>query len=216
MRNRLMTVTAALLLASATFAAAQTRAAAPGGARPPGPTAPSMGSIDFGGVFGDVNGDEARYERYRDARNGVYTDFSFAKETGAYFFDAKANHIGYRDQRYSVDLRQPQGEVRVPVRLASRSTTTTMRSRRSRVAAAPRAARRVAASAVQNRQAKRHPVRVRVDACGNLTAANAALASRSIYNNTAERASTCSRSADTSASTWPLRRTRTSSVTSRS
>ena len=60
MRNRLMIGTAALLLASATFAGAQDK--------PQQATTPSNGTIDIGGRFTDVDGDEARYERYRDLR----------------------------------------------------------------------------------------------------------------------------------------------------
>ena len=53
MRTRLLNVTAALVLASAITAAAQTPA--PQAAPAPGPTAPISGTIDFGGIFGDVN-----------------------------------------------------------------------------------------------------------------------------------------------------------------
>lgn len=100
MRTRLMSVTAALLLASAITAAAQTAAPAPPA---PAPSAPVSGSIDFGGLFGDVNGDEARFERYRDTRNGLYSDIVLKKEANSYSFDAKAYHIGYRDQRYELN-----------------------------------------------------------------------------------------------------------------
>lgn len=100
MRTRLMHVTAALVLASAITAAAQTAAPAPSAAPAPGPMTPAWGTLDFGGLFGDVNGDDARYERYRDDRNGLYTDFALARETASYNFTANAYHIGYRDQRY--------------------------------------------------------------------------------------------------------------------
>lgn len=101
MRTRLMSVTAALVLASAITAAAQTATPAPQ-APAAGSTAPISGTIDFGGLFGDVNGDEARYERYRDTRNGLHSDLVLRQETDRYAFDARASHIGYRDQRYEV------------------------------------------------------------------------------------------------------------------
>ena len=96
MRNRLTILTAALLLASASLALAQ----APQQAAPVAP-APSLGSFDFGYRGTSTDGDEARYERYRDLRNGVDSRFLFSKETGDYLFDIKAFNIGYRDQRYS-------------------------------------------------------------------------------------------------------------------
>jgi hypothetical protein len=73
MRNRLMIGTAALLLACATFAGAQDK--------PQQAATPSSGTIDIGGRFTDVDGDEARYERYRDLQNGVNANFLFEKET---------------------------------------------------------------------------------------------------------------------------------------
>jgi MtrB/PioB family decaheme-associated outer membrane protein len=110
MRNRLMTVTAALLLASATSAAAQT-APAPQAVPAPGPTAPVVGTLDLGGLFGDIDGDTARYERYRDASDGVYSNIMLAREAASYSFNATASHIGYRDQRYTVDYNSRKVKV---------------------------------------------------------------------------------------------------------
>lgn len=94
MRNRLMSVTAALLLASATVAMAQS--AEQGSAR-------TSGTVDIGFRTSTVTGDEARFERYRDLANGAYTNISFGKETKKYAFNVGAQNIGYRDQRYALD-----------------------------------------------------------------------------------------------------------------
>jgi hypothetical protein len=94
MRDRLMIGAAALLLASATFAGAQDK--------PQQETKPSNGTIDIGGRFTSTDGDEARYERYRDLRDGVNANFLYSKETANWTLDFKAKNIGYRDQRYQL------------------------------------------------------------------------------------------------------------------
>ena len=106
MRIRLFASTAALLLAIAPAAMAQTETAAPQPpiqqAQPPAMTAraPSLGLFDIGYRGSDNSGDYARYERYRDLRNGTFSLFHIEKQTDAYMFDAAAHNIGYRDQRY--------------------------------------------------------------------------------------------------------------------
>ncbi len=74
------------------------QAPAPGGA---GGTPSLSGSLDIGGLFTGTDGDAARFERYRDARDGVYSSFTLNRRTDSYLFDAGASHVGYRDQRYS-------------------------------------------------------------------------------------------------------------------
>ena len=54
--------------------------------------------------FTTTKGDQARYERYRDTRDGVYSIFSVNREGGSYLFDANASHVGYRDQRYNASV----------------------------------------------------------------------------------------------------------------
>lgn len=92
MRNRLTIGTAALLLASATYAGAQDK--------PQQDTAPSNGSLEVGGRFTSTTGDEARYERYRDLRDGASVNLLYSKKTPNWTFDLKATNIGYRDGNY--------------------------------------------------------------------------------------------------------------------
>lgn len=100
MRNKLnkllMVGAAALLVASTTVAWSQDAAQ-------PTPT-PSNGSLDIGGRFTSTTGDEARYERYRDLRDGVNANLLFSKETDNWVFDIKAKDIGYHDQRYLLNF----------------------------------------------------------------------------------------------------------------
>jgi hypothetical protein len=92
MRNRQTIGAVVLLLASATFAQAQQE------------TTPPNGTIDVGGRFTSTTGDEARYERYRDLRDGANINFLYNKETDNWTFDIKALNAGYRDQRYLLNF----------------------------------------------------------------------------------------------------------------
>lgn len=61
-------------------------------------------SIDFGGRFNSVDGDEARYQRYRDLRPGIFASNALWGRRGAeWTFEAQAWNVGYRDQKYQVD-----------------------------------------------------------------------------------------------------------------
>jgi MtrB/PioB family decaheme-associated outer membrane protein len=97
MRNRLVMLAVALLVASRPGAAQTPQA--------PQPQVPAFtGTVDFGGLFTTTDGDEARFERYRDARDGAFSSFRLNRESGTYVFDATASHIGYRDERYDVEF----------------------------------------------------------------------------------------------------------------
>lgn len=96
MGNRLTIATAGLVLATAAVAMAQQPAA-------PVPSTGWVGSIDFGGRVNSVDGDQARYERYRDLRDGASTRISLSKDTDKYVFSAKLENIGYHDQRYQAN-----------------------------------------------------------------------------------------------------------------
>ncbi len=72
------------------------------------------GRVDFGfrgTIFGD-NSDEARYQRYRDLRDGPFIEgFRWGRQNDAMHFDVQANHVGYRDQDYVVNFND-YGKVR--------------------------------------------------------------------------------------------------------
>ncbi|MGE0814675.1 MAG: MtrB/PioB family outer membrane beta-barrel protein [Vicinamibacterales bacterium] len=95
MRTRFVVSLAALLLASATVARAQTPPT-----KPEPPNVPSLGTVDVGFRGGSVDGDEARFERYRDLREGARSFFQLKRHAETYRFEATASNVGYRDQRY--------------------------------------------------------------------------------------------------------------------
>lgn len=112
MRTRtMMILTGALLLVFSGAARAQQEQAAtsPTAAAVPAataPIAPKLGAVDFGYRGEDVTGDAARYQRYRDTRDGGYIDrFRFAKATESWVFAANATNVGYRDQAYTVSYQ---------------------------------------------------------------------------------------------------------------
>jgi hypothetical protein len=94
--------TAALLLASAMYATAQTK---PAEGTSGTPTGAVTGTVDVGFRATTVDGDEARYERYRDLRNGLYTNIFFGKETDTYLYDVAAKNVGYNDQTYGFNYQ---------------------------------------------------------------------------------------------------------------
>jgi MtrB/PioB family decaheme-associated outer membrane protein len=108
MRTRLFVI-GALLLVPVASAQAQTQQqqtnVAPAQVTAPGALTPVFGQVDFGFRADDLTGDSARYNRYRDLRQGGYLDrFTFEKETMSTFFRAEANNVGYRDQRYFAEF----------------------------------------------------------------------------------------------------------------
>ncbi len=65
------------------------------------------GSLDIGGRVTQVDGDEARFQRYRDLRGGVYgNNMLIGRRTEEWNFEAQAWNTGYRDQRYQLDLQR--------------------------------------------------------------------------------------------------------------
>jgi MtrB/PioB family decaheme-associated outer membrane protein len=99
MRTRLLSLTAALLVASFGTARAQEPPT-----KPLPPSTPSNGVVDIGFRGDATKGDVARYERYRDLRDGAATLFSASKNTPTYRFSAMASNAGYHDQRYQATL----------------------------------------------------------------------------------------------------------------
>jgi MtrB/PioB family decaheme-associated outer membrane protein len=117
MRTRLVIIAAALL-ASASWAHAQAsgdQTQPPPLTQAPAPsqeTIPALGSIDFGFRGSpDLNGDNARYERYRDLRDGAFSQIVLEKATPTTMFDAKAFNIGYHDQQYLLNYSGGPGRV---------------------------------------------------------------------------------------------------------
>ena len=100
-RTRLLLVTS-LLVAPAVAQAQQPSSPSPAPAVDA--QAESSNFIDFigrGTIFA-TGSDEARFERYRDLRDGGTLDaFRWGKETDSRRYTVHADHIGYRDQRYS-------------------------------------------------------------------------------------------------------------------
>jgi MtrB/PioB family decaheme-associated outer membrane protein len=81
----------------------------------PGPVAPvildlrSANFIDVGvrGTSFGSGSDQARFERYRDLRNGPTLDaFRYTNETDGRQFTAQGGHVGYRDQQYSASYNR--------------------------------------------------------------------------------------------------------------
>jgi len=106
MRTRLMLSTAVLLLAFTGVARAQQTSAAPA-------AAPALsGSFDFGFRASSVDGDKARWERYRDMRDGVTTNADFGKDKENYLLRFRAANIGYHDQQYTADYNK-YGKLKV-------------------------------------------------------------------------------------------------------
>ena len=71
--------------------------------------------IDFGvrGTIFGSNSDEARYQRYRDLRDGGTVDrFRLFKDTDAFRYNLQADHIGYDDQRFSAGYNK-YGKVKM-------------------------------------------------------------------------------------------------------
>ena len=97
MRKRYVTTFAALLLAFVHQAYAQDPPTKP----VPAPGIPTTGLFDVGFRGTNTDGDEARYERYRDLRNGAATFFSMGQTTDVYRFNANFSNAGYRDQLYA-------------------------------------------------------------------------------------------------------------------
>jgi MtrB/PioB family decaheme-associated outer membrane protein len=115
MRNRTRLLIGALLLVLPGFTQAQ-QAQQPPAAQTPqstipetataAPFTPKMGRIDFGIRGSNFEGDQARYERFRDLRDGATLDrFRLDKETETWLFHGEANNVGYRDQRFTAEFQ---------------------------------------------------------------------------------------------------------------
>lgn len=106
MRIRVLSLTVALVLASSTVQAQYGMSPSQAILQPTNPAI--FGQIDFGGRASSVDGDEARYQRYRDLRDGVFFDLTgLRQERNGFVLLAAARNAGWRDQRYAVSLERP-------------------------------------------------------------------------------------------------------------
>lgn len=110
MRIRLTLATGALVLACTRLASAQSSA-------PPAPSNSGLalfglkGTIDFGYRGTGRDGDDARYERYRDLRDGPFSRVVLGSISDEKMVDVTLFNVGYRDQSYSA--RYDAGRTKV-------------------------------------------------------------------------------------------------------
>jgi MtrB/PioB family decaheme-associated outer membrane protein len=179
-------LTAALLLAATP---GWTQTPQPQATAAPAVPAPLFsGTLDVGGLFTSTDGDEARFERYRDTRDGLYSSFNLNRESGTYTFDANAFHVGYRDQRYRAAFMSRRVNVDVdwvsiPLNYSYLTRTPFVTS--GSTLALPDAAQ----AAVEGRTAVGVPCAPGGPpaACGTPAAAAQAKANRSIYDSLANQ-----------------------------
>lgn len=167
-----------LPMAGATSTASGTQSPPPT-AQPPG----VHGTVDFGAMGTSTDGDEARFERYRDTRSGAYTNLFLNYGSPSWIVNAGASHIGYRDQRYDAAVwgAKFQGHfdwTSVPLNFSY--LTRTPYSRNDSYLSLADAAQ----AAVQGKTAVGVPCAPGAPpaACSNPAQAAQALANRSIYN----------------------------------
>jgi MtrB/PioB family decaheme-associated outer membrane protein len=69
---------------------------------------PWTGTLDFGVRGTSLDGDPARYERYRDLGDGLFLDdLRVNREKNGWLLDFLADHVGRRDQRYVAAAERP-------------------------------------------------------------------------------------------------------------
>lgn len=111
MRTRMTVLALALVAAPATSRAQQS---SQGSEIPPTITVSSKapGEVTLGIRATDVTGDEARYQRYRDLRDGPILDrLRWRRQTANAIVTLGADHVGYRDQRFFATI--DTGRLRV-------------------------------------------------------------------------------------------------------
>src|SRR6185436_7308555 len=109
MRTRICLPLVLSTLAIAHLAAAQQPTPAPAAAATTTTAAatPFAGEADFGGRASSISGDAARFQKYRDLRNGPTLDRArYQKSRQRWEFNAALEHAGYRDQRYTAGFNQ--------------------------------------------------------------------------------------------------------------
>lgn len=110
--HRTMLIAAAFLLTIGTAARAQDPPSLPPPTDPVDigrsqTTGRWYGTVDFGARVTAIDGDEARFQRFRDLRPGVYgSNIVAGRRTDDWTFEAQGWNVGYRDQRYLVELQR--------------------------------------------------------------------------------------------------------------
>jgi MtrB/PioB family decaheme-associated outer membrane protein len=95
------------LLALTTAASAQTTQAPAVPAEKPASLSQPSGEVEFGGRASRISGDAARFQKYRDLRNGPTVDRArYEKTKDRWEFKAALDHAGYRDQRYTAGFNE--------------------------------------------------------------------------------------------------------------
>ena len=122
MRTRHFALFAALLLASVPVMGQDAQQTAQLQPPKPASTAPAVkpvttdilggvvqrGVFDIGIIGTSIDGDAARFQRYRDLRDGPTANlFRFTRDEGRWFVKAGADHVGRRDQKYFLTFGQP-------------------------------------------------------------------------------------------------------------
>lgn len=102
--RRLFLIAAAVVLnASASFAQATAPSPAPSTSPEPGETTANVAEFTVRGTSFTPGSDQARFMRYRDLRDGGTLDLlRYTKSTDAHIYNVQADHVGYRDQRFSL------------------------------------------------------------------------------------------------------------------
>lgn len=107
MRHTITLVSAALVLGFSPLARGQGQQAPPQSTAPaasaPTPALPVQGTLDVGLRATTTDGDEARYERYRDLRTGANVNLDFGRQTDEDAFGVTLRNIGYRDGLYAAE-----------------------------------------------------------------------------------------------------------------
>ncbi len=69
---------------------------------------PGAGTLDVGVRATGLSGDAARYERYRDLRNGPFLEgLRWDVEKSDWRLNFSADHTGWRDQRFRAGATKP-------------------------------------------------------------------------------------------------------------
>lgn len=112
MRNRICSFVFFIATMPAAVAAAQTPPTSPPARGPEEPPAtavtPANGWIDFGVRASSIDGDPARYQRFRDLGDGLFLEtVRQSGDRNGWLYSAGADHVARRDQRYFANLERP-------------------------------------------------------------------------------------------------------------